>query len=116
MAVPMALGAADPGQAPSEVYARIGQHRLLPNSLVLDGRGEVLVLNYHESGVPLKIGMVTVMGSISATPLREVLQRVQDPANTTQNDLSRAPAPTESPRRRGNERSADPRKEAAAQE
>jgi hypothetical protein len=93
-AVPLALGAATVGQYPSTDLGRLGRHRLMPNSLVFDHRGELFVLNYHQDMHPVKIGMTTFMGTIHITPMREMLDALKkEEASEREGAAPRAEAP-----------------------
>jgi len=83
-AVPITLGATAAEKPTPGVFGRIGVHRALPNTLVFEHRGEVLVLDYVKSPVPTRIAGVAVQGTIRAIPLREVIKHAADPGTLEQ--------------------------------
>jgi hypothetical protein len=74
MAVPVALGAARTEKALPGTYAKIGLDSRFPNMLVCQHKGDLLLLTYEESAVPIRHGMVTFTGTIQTTPLRDALR------------------------------------------
>jgi hypothetical protein len=84
--VPLALGATQVHvpQFDHEIdLGRMGKHRAMPNSVVVEVRGECFVLTWTPFQAPQKLGMITFNGTVHAVPLRdaEAPQLVDDGNN-----------------------------------
>ena len=73
--VPLALGAGEvhiPQFDQQIELGRLGQDRGMPNSLVVEVRGQCFVLTWTPFQNPQKLGTINFIGNVQAVPLRAV--------------------------------------------
>jgi hypothetical protein len=92
--VPLAIGATQvhvPAFDQTVQVGRVGIHRAMPNSLVVEARGECFVLTWTPFQVPQKLGMIHFNGTVQAVPLRDAEGRPALASNEGQRTISVAP-------------------------
>ena len=96
--VPLALGAGEvhvPQFDHSIELGRIGKDRMMPNSVVVEVRGQCFVLTWTPFQSPQKLGTITFTGNVQAIPLRDV--ELALPVRGDEGHNQRAAQPNQAP-------------------